>query len=41
MDKLSVVLVICASVVFLKEPLTWKVALGGGMVAAGAIILAL
>ncbi len=40
-DKLSVVLVICASVLFLKEPLTWKVALGGGLVAAGAIILAL
>ena len=40
-DKLSVVLVICASVLFLKEPLTWKVALGGGMIAAGAIILAL
>jgi len=40
-DKLSVVLVIVASVLFLKEPLTWKVALGGGLVAAGAVILAL
>ena len=40
-DKLSVVLVIAASVLFLKEPLTWKVALGGGLVAAGAVILAL
>ena len=41
LDKLSVVLVIAASILFLREPLTWKVALGGGLVAAGAVILAL
>jgi len=41
LDKLSVVLVIVASILFLKEPLTWKVALGGALVAAGVVILAL
>lgn len=40
-DKLSVVLVIIASILFLKESLSWKVVLGGGLVAAGAVILAL
>lgn len=40
-DKLSVVLVIIASVLFLKEALTWKVVVGGGLIAAGAVLLAL
>ena len=41
LDKLSVVLVIVASILFLKEPLTWKVALGGALVATGVVVLAL
>jgi transporter family protein len=40
-DKLSVVLVIALSVLFLKETLTWKVALGGCLVTAGAVMLVL
>ena len=39
-DKLSVVFVIVFAVVFLGEPLTWKVAVGGGLVVAGAVVLA-
>ena len=39
-DKLSVAFVIVFAVVFLGEPLTWKVALGGGLVVAGALVLA-
>ena len=38
-DKLSVVFVIVLAVVFLHEPLTWQVAAGGLLVAAGAIVL--
>lgn len=40
-DKLSVVLVIIFSTIFLNEALTWKVGLGGILVAAGAILLIL
>ncbi len=40
-DKLSVALVIIFAVIFLGEPLTWKVAAGGSLVVAGAVILAL
>ena len=39
-DKLSVALVIVLAVLCLGEPLTWKVALGGSLVVAGAIVLA-
>jgi transporter family protein len=39
-DKLSVVLVIVFAVAFLDEPLTWRVAAGGLLVAAGAVLLA-
>lgn len=39
-DKLSVALVIILAVAFLGEPLTWKVAIGGGLVVAGALVLA-
>jgi bacterial/archaeal transporter family protein len=39
-DKLSVAFVIVFAVVFLGEPLTWKVAVGGGLVVAGALVLA-
>ncbi len=39
-DKLSVALVIVLAVVFLGEPLTWKVALGGGLVVIGVLVLA-
>jgi transporter family protein len=39
-DKLSVALVIVFAVVCLGEPLTWKVALGGSLIVAGAVILA-
>jgi len=40
-DKLSVVLVIIFSVIFLSESLTWKVAAGGILIAAGTVLLAL
>ena len=40
-DKLSVVLVIIFATVFLGEAFTWKIALGGLLVAAGAVVLAL
>jgi transporter family protein len=40
-DKLSVALVIVLAFLFLGEPLTWKVALGGTLVVAGVLTLAL
>lgn len=40
-DKLSVVFVLVLAAFFLGEPLTWKTALGGGLIAAGAVVLAL
>jgi bacterial/archaeal transporter family protein len=39
-DKLSVALVLIFAVVFLGEPLSWKLALGGGLVVTGVVILA-
>ena len=40
-DKLSVVVAMTLAFVFLGETLTWKTAVGGGLVAAGAVLLAL
>ena len=40
-DKLSVALVILFAVLFLGEPLSWKVVVGGSLVVAGVILLAL
>lgn len=40
-DKLSVVVAMTLAFVFLGEALTWKTAVGGGLVAAGAVLLAL
>ncbi len=40
-DKMSVVLVIIFAALFLSEPLTWKVIVGGAFIALGSIILAL
>lgn len=39
-DKLSVALVIVFAVLFLGEPLTWKLVLGGSLVTAGVLVLA-
>jgi transporter family protein len=39
-DKLSVVFVIVLACLFLGEPLTWRVALGGTLVTAGVLLLA-
>ena len=39
-DKLSVVFVIVLAALFLGEALTWRAALGGGLIALGAWILA-
>lgn len=39
-DKLSVVLVIALSILFLGEKLTWKVGIGGLLVGLGAILMA-
>lgn len=40
-DKLSVVLVIVFAAIFLGESLTLKTVFGGGLIAAGALVLAL
>ncbi len=40
-DKLSVVFVVLFAVCFLGERLTWKVGLGGILVTAGAVLMAL
>ncbi len=40
LDKLSVVFVIVLAFLFLGEPMTWKVVGGGGLVLAGALLLA-
>ena len=40
-DKMSVALVIVFAVLFLGEPLDWKMALGGTFVVVGAFLLAL
>ncbi len=40
-DKLSVVLVVVFAVAFLGEKLSWKVAIGATLVAAGAIVMAI
>jgi transporter family protein len=39
-DKLSVVMVIIFAALFLKEALSWKVVIGGVLIAGGAILLA-
>lgn len=39
-DKLSVVFVIIFAALFLHEPLTWQQWVGGGLVVAGAVVLA-
>ena len=39
-DKLSVVFVIAFAAVFLREPLTWQQWVGGGLITAGAVVLA-
>ncbi len=38
-DKLSVVFIIILSALFLHETLTWKVILGGCLIAAGSILM--
>lgn len=40
-DKLSLALVIMMSVIFLGEPLTWKVAVGALLIIGGTIVLIL
>jgi bacterial/archaeal transporter family protein len=40
-DKLSVALVIAFAVLFLNEPLTWGKGVGGALIVAGAILVAL
>ena len=40
-DKLSVVLVMALSVLFLGESLSWKVLVGGLLITGGAVLLAL
>lgn len=40
-DKLSVALAILLSVLFLGEVLTWKMALGAGLIIAGTVVLIL
>ncbi|HEV7453944.1 MAG TPA: EamA family transporter [Candidatus Saccharimonadales bacterium] len=40
-DKLSVALVMICAVLFLGESLTWKTALGGCLVTAGAVLMAI
>ena len=40
-DKLSVIFVVLFAVLFLGERLTWKVGLGGILITAGAVLMAL
>ncbi len=40
-DKLSVAFAIVLAVLFLGEPLTFKLAIGGGLIVTGALVLAL
>lgn len=40
-DKLSVSLAILLSVIFLGEALTWKAAIGAGLIVAGTVVLIL
>jgi len=40
-DKLSVVFVLVFAALFLGETMDWKTVLGGGLIVAGAIVLAL
>jgi transporter family protein len=40
-DKLSVIFVVLFAVSFLGERLTWKVGMGGVLIAAGAVLMAL
>lgn len=40
-DKLSVAFAIALGVAVLGEPLTWQVALGGALVVAGALVIAM
>lgn len=40
-DKLSVVFAIVLAVIFLGESLSWQIALGGTLITAGAIVIAL
>lgn len=39
-DKLSVVFAIALGVLVLGEPLTWRLAAGGGLIVAGALVIA-
>jgi len=41
LDKTSLAMVLVLAALFLGEPLTWKTALGGGLVLLGAIVVAL
>lgn len=41
LDKLSVPLVIVLSILFLGEPLSWKVLAGGALITAGSLLLLL
>lgn len=38
-DKLSVALALVLAVAFLGEPLTWRAALGAGLIVAGSVVL--
>ena len=40
-DKLSVVFAIMLAIIFLGEQMSWKVVLGGALVTAGAVVMAL
>jgi len=40
-DKTSLAMVIVLAALFLNEPLTWQTVLGGGLVVAGAVVVAL
>jgi transporter family protein len=40
-DKLSVIFAIALAAVFLHEPVSWQQWIGGGLIAGGAILLAL
>ena len=40
-DKLSVVFAILLAIIFLQEPITWKIALGGMLITSGSLMMLL
>ncbi|MBC7568083.1 MAG: hypothetical protein H7223_14090 [Pedobacter sp.] len=40
-ERLSIIIAIVLSIIFLKEKVTWQIIVGGTMMVAGALLIAL